>query len=155
MIRRKNNVQAGRTPSPRGAVPVMMLAVLALLAPHAAAAEPAPLTLELNKLEPQNGACRVYTLIENRSEISYQSLKLDLVLFRPDGVIGKRLALELAPIPADKRSLRVFDVDKTACESIGSVLVNEVLACATSAGPADNCLARLTLKSLAGIQLMK
>jgi hypothetical protein len=155
MFGMKNKTQAGWAPSPHGAVLAVMLAALALPAPHAAAAEPTPLTLELNKLEPQNGGCRLYTLVENRSEISYQSLKLDLVLFRPDGIIGKRLTLELAPIPADKRSLKVFDVDKTACESIGSVLVNEILACTTSAGPADNCLARLTLKSLAGIQLMK
>jgi hypothetical protein len=130
-------------------------ALLVFALPCANAAEPAPLTLELNKLEPNGAGCRIYMLIENRSEIAYQSFKLDLVLFQPNGIIGKRVALELAPAPADKRSLKVFDVEKNACESIGSVLINEVMACSTAAGPAENCLARLTLKSLASVQLMK
>jgi hypothetical protein len=133
----------------------LVLGALAVPHPREAMAGDAPLMLELNKLEPHNGGCRVYILADNRSETSYLSLKLDLVLFKPDGVIGKRLTVELAPIPAEKRSLRVFDLDTTPCDSIGSTLINEILTCNTPAGPAENCLARLSLKSLAGIQLMK
>src|SRR4026207_2230004 len=49
----------------------------------------------LSKLEPRGQACRAYFVVGNKTKTPYEELKLDLVLFRPDGVIGGRFAVDL------------------------------------------------------------
>ena len=56
----------------------------------AAGAKAANLTIELNKLESQKESCRAYVVVTNNGSTVYEALKLDLVLFQPDGVIGRR-----------------------------------------------------------------
>jgi hypothetical protein len=63
-----------------------------------AAAVAGAIAIELNKLEPQKDSCRAYIVVTNNSATAYQVLKLDLVLFQPDGVIGRRFALDLGPL---------------------------------------------------------
>ncbi|MBN2369859.1 MAG: hypothetical protein JXO72_05180 [Vicinamibacteria bacterium] len=118
-------------------------------------AEPAGVAVELNKLEPQGEGCRAYLVVNNESATQYQTLKLDLVLFQPDGVIGRRFAIDLAPLKASKRAVKLFDLDGVACDKIGSFLINEVVECKTDAGPATDCLAGITVKSLTSVQLTK
>lgn len=111
--------------------------------------------IELNKLEPTEKGCRVYVVVNNTSETAYQAYKLDLVLFQPDGIIGKRLALDLAPIRASKRTVKLFDFDAVPCDRIGSLLINDMLDCRSEAGPQGDCLAGLTLSSLTSVKLSK
>lgn len=118
-------------------------------------AQSAGITVELNKLEPQGAGCRAYLVVNNESTAQYQALKLDLVLFQPDGVIGRRFAIDLAPLKASKRAVKLFDLDGVACDKIGSFLINEVVDCKTDAGPANDCLAAITAKSLTSVQLTK
>jgi hypothetical protein len=120
-----------------------------------ALADPAGLSVELNKLEPQGGGCRAYLVVNNESAAQYQTLKLDLVLFQPDGVIGRRFAIDLAPLKPTKRAVKLFDLDGVACDKIGSFLINEVVECKTDAGPVNDCLAGITVKSLTSVQLTK
>jgi len=120
-----------------------------------ALAEPNALTVELNKLEPQGAGCRAYMVVQNDDSTAYSTFKLDLVLFQQDGVIGRRFAMDLAPLKAQKRTVKLFDLDNIACDKIGSFLINDVVECKTDAGPVDNCLAGITVKSLTGVQLMK
>ena len=94
-------------------------------------AKAAALTIELNKLEPQKESCRAYVVVTNNSSTVYQALKLDLVLFQPDGVIGRRFALDLGPLKAQKRSVKLFDLD-TPCDQVGSLLINDVLGATAS-----------------------
>ena len=77
------------------------------------------------------------------------------VLFRPDGVIGKRLLLDLAPLKAHKRMVKIFTIDDTPCDSFSSILINDVTDCRTETDPVENCLDHLTLKSLSPVQLTK
>lgn len=113
------------------------------------------IAIELNKLEQTEKGCRVYVVVNNSGEAAYQAYKLDLVLFQPDGVIGKRLALDLAPIRAAKRTVKLFDFDAVPCDRIGSLLVNDMLDCRTDAGAQSDCLAGLTLSSLTSVKLSK
>jgi hypothetical protein len=129
--------------------------LLAAAVPSVLAAAPSDITLELNKLEPTDIGCRVYIVLDNRSESAFSAFRLDLILFQPDGVIGKRLTLDLAPVKPKKRLVKAFDIDKTKCDGIGSVLVNDAPECRTEAGPVENCLDRVELKSLAAVQLSK
>ena len=140
---------------------VALAGVLLGLAPASAAEQaatpsaPGNIAIELNKLEPQAGQCRAYFVVTNKNTANYQELKLDLVLFRPDGVIGRRFAVDLAPLKSDKRTVKLFELADTACDDVGSFLINEVMECRTDSGPADDCLNDISVSSLTKAQLTK
>lgn len=116
------------------------------------AAEAAPITIELNKLEAQDGKCRTYLLFANHGETGYETFKLDLVILDKDGIIAKRLAVEAGPLRADKRTVKLFDIDDIACDDIAEMLLNDVLTCAAAAGaPAagGDCVGRVALETRA------
>lgn len=112
-------------------------------------------SVELNKLEPSEKGCRAYVVVSNSGDTAYDAYKLDLVMFQTDGVIGRRFALDLAPLRPAKRSVKLFDLNDTNCDSIGSFLVNDVLECHADSGPVDNCLARLKVSTLGKVELSK
>mgnify|MGYP000078824859 CR=1 FL=1 len=129
-------------------------------APVAAAPQSDAIGVELNKLEPLANGCRAYIVIDNGGERTYSTLKLDLVLFQTDGVIGRRVALDLSPVRAQKRSVKLFDLDGLKCDDIGSLLINDVMDCKTSgAGGASTdeprCLERLKLATRTKVELSK
>ncbi len=122
-----------------------------------ARAEPPKVSLELNKLEASEKGCRVYLVVTNAAEAAYPTYQLDLVLFQPDGVIAKRLGMDIGPVKPSKRSLKLFDLDGLPCDRIGSVLVNDVLECKAEAGPLPQaeCMAGLTLTALGSVKISK
>ena len=113
------------------------------------------IAIELNKLEPQGNQCRAYFVISNKSSTNYQVLKLDLVSFRPDGVIGRRFAVDLGPIKPSRRTVKLYELADTACDDVGSVLINEVMECRADSGPVTDCLNDISVSSLAKAQLTK
>ena len=128
--------------------------LLPVVGSSAMAADPA-LSVELNKLETFDKGCRAYVVINNPGETAYQSMKLDLVLFQPDGVIARRFAVDLAPLKAAKKTVKLFDIDGLACDKISSVLVNDVMECKAESGAVTDCLAKMNLSSVAGAPLTK
>jgi hypothetical protein len=131
-------------------------ALTACLAATGALAQPsnAPIAIELNKLEKTGGAagtdCRIYVVVDNKSNDSYDALQLDIIFFRTDGVIERRLAVDMAPLRPAKKSVKLFDVAGLECGSIGQVLVNDVMACRETGGKTvDDCLNRVALSSRA------
>lgn len=140
----------------------LILPVAAAFAPAALAGESAPaasaapaISVELNKLETVEKGCRVYTVVDNPGTTAFQTLKLDLILFHTDGVIGRRLMLDLAPLKSAKKTVKMFDLDGTACDKIGSFLVHDVMECKADSGPVEKCLDAITLKSLSNVQISK
>lgn len=140
----------------------LMALVLAALPATVLAGETAPaavaapaITVELNKLETVDKGCRVYTVVDNPGQTAFQTFKLDLILFHTDGVIGRRLMLDLAPLKSAKKTVKMFDLDGTACDKIGSFLVHDVMECKGDSGPLDKCLDAITLKSLSNVQISK
>lgn len=115
-----------------------------------------PFTIELNKLEPFDKGCRLYFVSDNESERTFQSYKLDLYLFQPDGVVGPHVGVDLGPLKAAKRAVKMFPVENVTCEKIGSVLINDVSECKADPQPNGDCLSSVVLKSLAaGVTLKK
>ncbi len=119
-----------------------------LVAPTWAQAQEADaaIALELNKLEQVETACRAYLVVRNPRVMSLDSLDLDLVTFQPDGIIGARFRIELAPVPASKTLVKSFDFEGVDCVAIERVLVNDVVTCEPLARP--ECLDALKLSTL-------
>jgi hypothetical protein len=132
----------------------LLLALLVFGVPPAHAAD-GGVRAELNKLEQEEEACRAYLVLENATESAFEELKLDLVLFAPDGVVARRLAVEMAPLAAEKTSLKVFGIDGLACETIARVLLNDVLACADASGTRDDCLALVSPTARGAVPFFK
>ena len=104
--------------------------------------------------------CRVYMVVTNPDADPIAQLRLDLMLFGSDGVISKRIALDLAPLAAKKTAVRLFDLADSACDSIAKVLVSDVLACQTGKAPppdepAQVCLDRLQVSARGKVELTK
>ncbi len=116
-------------------------ALLGAAFPLIASAEPAaPVTIELNKTEQQGADCQAFLLMENGTENPLEKLGLDLVMIDRDGVIARRLAVEVGPLRAGRTSVKVFAIDGIECAAIGRVLLNDVLGCEDDAGPREDCL---------------
>lgn len=132
----------------------ILLGVSALIGAAPALAADA-LHVELNKLEPQNNACRAYLVFENQTGHSFSGLTLDLVMFDKDGIIANRLAVDAAPLPAQKTSVKLFDIGDLACKDIGRILLNDVLDCRDEGGKVPNCVALIKPSSRADVALQK
>lgn len=116
----------------------------AILLPNAAQSADSKVRLELNAAETAEKTCRLTFVAENQSPDALDSMKLDLAVFNPQGIIQRRLVTEMGPLRAAKTMVRTF-VLEGPCGQIGSILVNDVTACA----PADSgaCLDGLNLAS--------
>ena len=68
------------------------------------------LAIELNKLEPQDTACRTYFVLQNGTEIGFTELVLDIYIFNRDGIIERRLAMDTRAVMPGKTQVRLFDV---------------------------------------------
>lgn len=121
----------------------------------AAQAQNGTLQIELNKLEPQANACRAYLVLQNGTESTFDSLRLDLVAFDVDGIVAKRLAVEAAPLPPGKTSLKLFDMSELSCDGIGHLLLNSVLACGDQNGERADCLDGIDVSAKPGLKLIK
>lgn len=121
----------------------------------AALAANQPLSIELNRVDEQGPSCRASFVIANPGPETYTSFKLDLVVFDKGGTITKRLAADLAPLRADKETVKIFDIPDTPCAGIGSILVNDVLDCRAGDKPAADCVGAITVSSKLAIKLLK
>lgn len=131
------------------------LFLLAPAATGAAMAADGSVRIELNKLEDKDGSCRVHLVLENASTTSFEGYKLDLVLFGTDGIIARRLAVDVAPLRARKKSVKLFDVEGLGCGAVGALLLNDVLGCRSSAGERTDCVDGLDVSSRAAASFTK
>ena len=120
------------------------LAMLGVLLPLCAFAANEKVLVELNSADSADNRCRLNFVIQNKSDVALESMKLDLVAFGTDGGILRRLLTEMGPVRAAKTVVRTFAVDAD-CRQIGSILVNDVTACAP--GEPGACLDGLALSS--------
>jgi len=137
---------SGAEPPPGRFARRLLLAVaagLAMAEPVMAASEE-PVRVELNVVESVQSRCRLSFVIENKGEGGIETLKLDLAVFGTDGAIQRRLVAEMGPVRKAKTVVRTFELEGE-CGKIGSILVNDVTACAPP--DASVCLDRLELLS--------
>jgi hypothetical protein len=108
------------------------------------------LSLELNRIDPLEGACRLTFLAENGLGADLQTLSLETVLIDREGRVERLTLFEFGALPNGVPRVRQFDLAGLACESLGRVLINGVADC--SAG--DGCAAGLDLSSRTDVELI-
>lgn len=135
---------------------------LAVSAPGASFGQTKPptakgkLTIELNKVEPVDGACRIYMLLRNETGLAFDALVLELVSFDAQGVISQRVAVDLAPLRPDRTLVKLFDVPETPCDRVSQLLVNEAVQCtAAGAGAVEGCLDLMATSSKARVTFLE
>lgn len=145
-----------------------LVAAAALLLPPAAspwaaqAQETPLLTLELNKLEPVQAAggaaagCRAYLVATDpEGGPKVDAMRLDLVLFGTDGVIARRIALDVGPVQPGRMQVRPFELRDLPCDGIGQILVNDALICKIGGADQTDCLDRVRTASRVAAKLVK
>jgi hypothetical protein len=120
------------------------LLLLTVVLPTFAVAAEQTLMVELNAAEAARDKCSVTFLVENKNPNNIESIKLDLAIFNPEGIIQRRMVTELGPVRAAKTSVKTFALDGE-CAKIGSILVNDVTVC--TPGDPSACLDQLGLTS--------
>jgi hypothetical protein len=118
-------------------------------------AQEGELGIELNKLEDSAEGCRSIFVFDNRTGHELNRFRIDLILFDSAGVYSKQLLLDMAPLPEDKKTVTSFILDDSACDQLGSVLVNDVPWCENGSGAALDCVSMLEVSSLAKVPLEK
>jgi len=134
---------------------LLLSGALLVRATTEAAEAPATIGVELNRLEDQAGSCRAYVVVRNPGTADFSGFALDLVVFDRGGTIMRRLAIDVAPVRPAKTSVKVFDIPETACNAIGSILVNDVIHCRDASGDVTGCIDRLSTLSKLAVSLMK
>jgi hypothetical protein len=133
------------------------LALAAAMVWHATshAQDAGTLAVELNKMEDSEQGCLSSFLFDNRTGHQLNRFQLDLVFFDPEGIAAKQMLLDMAPLYADKQTFATFLLDDTACDKIGSVLVNGVPACENGSGHEIGCINLLEVSSRSGVPLTR
>lgn len=104
------------------------LALAVLLAAPAAAQTPV-LGFELNRADPQSGACRMVFVLENRGLPAVAGLAGELVLFDRAGRVERLVMLDFRALPEGGMRVRSFDLPGLDCAALGRVLVNGFSQC--------------------------
>jgi hypothetical protein len=142
----------------RGAAAAIAVGAALLVGPAFSVAEEAEaskLSMELNKLEPKDSDCRVFFLFDNKSDRAYDKLQLDFYIFRRDGIVNQSFTVDIAPLKANKKSVKRYDLSDTDCDDVGSILINEVAKCQVGSEELSDCLDVLSLSSRTEAELSK
>ena len=128
-------------------------AVVGVCLPTAQAGD--QITLELNKLEDREGACRAYLVFGNGSKERFDAFVLDLIVFDREEVIAKHLAVDAAPLRVDKTIVKMFDIAGIGCEQIGRILLNDITKCESVGDARADCIDAVVPSSRAAGELVK
>ncbi len=147
-------MMASRSFTCLGGGALALVAAMAWQVP-AHAQEDAALAIELNKVEDTDQGCLSSFLFDTRTGHQLSRFQLDLVFFDEDGVATKQMLLDMAPLYADKKTFASFLLDETACDKIGSILVNDVPTCENGSGNEVGCIDLLEVSSRSEVPLHK
>jgi hypothetical protein len=131
-----------------------LIAAIALWSSDASA-QTGQLIIELNKLEPIENGCRTFVLFRNRTGITFQGFEMSLAIFDQQGVIDRLLTVEAAPLPAERTTLKLFEIPETQCSRIGEILLHDIPRCEPDHGEPLDCFTIIDLQSRADAPLVK
>ena len=125
--------------------------VLAASPPAGIAEDAAPaLSLELNRIDPLEDACRLTFMAENGLGADLQGLALETVLIDTDGLVERLTLFEFGALPEGIPRVRQFDLPGLSCEALGRVLINGVAEC----GGTVDCAGALKLGTRTEVEVI-
>lgn len=136
-----------------GAVSLFVVTLGGALAQEAAPSS--RVKIELNKIEQTDKGCRFYWLVNNQSSEDIESLDVSFYWFQKDGIIGGDLRFAFAPAASKSLRVKQYIVPDQDCKDLASLLVNEVGACTSGAGPISDCAKQLTYASRTSVQFLQ
>jgi hypothetical protein len=136
------------------------LAFAASLSPAAAetAGGQAPaasaLTIELNAVEPQAGACRLVFLATNALGADLSALVVETVVIDQSGKVVLLTLFDFRDLPQARPRVRQFDLAGTDCAKLGRVILNDIHACTGEGLDRAACKAGLQWSSRTDVELL-
>lgn len=118
-------------------------------------AQTGQLVVELNKFETIENGCRTFFLFRNKTGITFQGFEMSLAILDQQGIIDRLLTVEAAPLPAERTTLKLFEIPETQCSAIGEILLHEIARCEPDRGEPLDCFTVIDLQSRAAAPLVK
>ncbi len=116
----------------------------------------ATLTVELNKFEEiETGGCRAFFLFRNKTGKSFEGFEMSLAVLDGQGVIDRLLAIDAAPLPVARTTLKLFEIPEIGCDNISEVLLHELTSCQPQNEDEMDCFPMLVLDSKTTAPLVK
>ena len=121
-----------------------------------ATAESGRLAVEINKFEEiEGGGCRAFFLFRNQTDMSFDGFEMSLAILDGQGVIDRLLAIDAAPLPVARTTLKLFEIPQIACSNISEILLHELSSCRPQNAEEMDCFPILDLGSRASAPLVK
>ncbi|GGF55248.1 hypothetical protein SAMN05216376_10136 [Mameliella alba] len=134
-------------------IPALCALAITLAAPaQAETVQGAHVSLELNALEPVDGACRISFLIQNGHTNDIAQAVYEAVLFDTEGRVDRMTLFDFGDLPAARPRVRQFLVSGLACSDLGRLLINGAETC--EADSADACTQDLDLRSRTDVEII-
>jgi hypothetical protein len=116
--------------------PALAVLLAPWVSPLGAETTGAPLRVELNALEAQDGACRLIFVAENPGA-DLDALVLEAVLFDTAGRVAALTLLDFRDLPAGRMRVRSFDMAGLDCAALDRLLINDIATCEPTGGCAN------------------
>ena len=114
------------------------------------------LLVELNKFEEiDGGGCRAFFLFRNQTDNSFEGFEMSLAILDTNGVIDRLLAIDAAPLPVARTTLKLFEIPETTCAGISEILLHEITSCRPQNADEMDCFPILDLNSKTTAALVK
>ena len=114
------------------------------------------LTVELNKFEQiDGGGCRAFFLFRNKTDMSFEGFEMSLAILDGTGVIDRLLAIDAAPLPVARTTLKLFEIPEIDCNNISEILLHELTSCRPQNADEMDCFPMLGLDSKTSAPLVK
>ncbi|WP_372614617.1 hypothetical protein [Aquicoccus sp.] len=110
--------------------------------------------IELNSLDPVEGACRISFVIQNGHAHDIDNAVFEAVLFDAEGRVERLTLFDFGALPAARPRVRQFVVPGLACDGLGRVLINGSETCAGDGLPPGACMEGLELESRTDVELI-
>lgn len=136
----------------------ILVCVLALtcFATTSNAASNEKLTVELNKFEENDGGgCQAFFLFRNQTGLTLEGFEMSLAVLDTGGIIDRLLTIDAAPLPANRTTLKLFEIPEMSCGKISEILLHEIASCKPQNDDEIDCYPLLELKSRTDAALVK
>ena len=82
------------------------------------------LTVELNKFEEnESGGCQAFFLFRNKTGLTLEGFEMSLAVLDTSGIIDRLLTIDAAPLPANRTTLKLFEIPEMSCTKISEILL--------------------------------